>query len=147
MFDGLQQNSVSCESPPTWYGTAYKWNGAFSDGVKLPASLWSAAADSDWSCHWWIYQPLADVPEVHGFVVGPSCQRSLRLNTDSESVSDAENLQTTLRSQSRQKKLSVQRWLNHRECVLTHKQQRNPNILNTSINRIKIFFNLNSWTL
>lgn len=28
--------------------------------------------------YWWIYQPLAEVPEAPGFVVGPDCQLSLR---------------------------------------------------------------------
>lgn len=55
--------------------------------------------------YWWIYQPLAEVPEAPGFVVRPYCQLSLRSSTRNPNPSPALNhLLTTLISTSRLQK-------------------------------------------
>lgn len=52
--------------------------------------------------YWWIYQPLAELPEAPGFVVGPYCQLSLRSSTRNPNPSLVLNhLLTTLITTSR----------------------------------------------
>lgn len=114
----MRTSSACIRSSSTFHAAACKQSRTVFQTVensmhRCPINPTGAALESNqcWlnPSYWWIYQPLAEVPEAPGFVVGPYCQLSLSSSTRNPNPSLTPNhLLTTLITTSRLQKKGFQ---------------------------------------